>query len=225
MVKYIIADKKMAESLSAKVGTMANDQVEIILLDALRDSIDEFDYSVFTQKEQPGPSRTENRLKEILEEFGKKFFGEFMDRLAHDIASSPEHQGRKRVQQLLGHFRNGTVCSWFDAIRVKLKRFIESLKELMVCFFCALFDLSKNESRHGRAACFYDMIKAHLKEKIPSRSTFQKALKWFKGWRKEVLAWVNRKAEEEKHRIWEHLHRLIMLELPRLEPRLVSLTP
>ena len=92
---------------------------------------------------------------------------------------------------------------------------------MMVCFFCALFDLDKSETRHGRATCFYEMIKAHLKEKIPSKSLFQKSLKWFKGWRKEVISWKNRIAEEEKHRIWERLYRFIMDELPRLEPRLV----
>ena len=87
--------------------------------------------------------------------------------------------------------------------------------------FCALFDVVCHESPHGKATCFYEMIKAHLKEKIPSKSSFQKAIKWFRGWRKEVVAWANKQKEEMKHSIWEKLHNLIMNELPQLAPQLV----
>ncbi len=129
-------------------------------------------------------------------------------------------RGRRKIQQLLGKFKNSEVVSWFDRIRTKFNKVVESLKELMVCFFCAVFDLKSSESRHGKAVCFYKMIEAHLKEKIPSMSTFQKALKWFKGWRIEVTAWKNKQAEEEKHSIWEQLFQLILKELPFIEPRL-----
>ena len=130
-----------------------------------------------------------------------------------------ERRGRKKITQLLGCYRNIKVCSWFDKIRNKLKRFIDSLKELLTCFFCALFDITSSDS-YGKETCFYEMIKAHLQEKIPSMSMFQKAVKWFKGWRVEVLPWKNKKAEEGKHRLWERLCQKIKEELLRLEPQL-----
>ena len=130
-----------------------------------------------------------------------------------------ERRGRKKIRQLLGCYRNIKVCSWFDKIRNKLKRFIDSLKELLSCFFCALFDITSSDG-YGKETCFYEMIKAHLQEKIPSMSTFQKAVKWFKGWRVEVLSWKNKKAEEGKHRLWERLCQKIKEELLRLEPQL-----
>ena len=130
-----------------------------------------------------------------------------------------ERRGRKKIRQLLGCYRNIKVCSWFDKIRNKLKRFIDSLKELLTCFFCALFDITSSDG-YGKETCFYEMIKAHLQEKIPSMSTFQKAVKWFKGWRVEVLSWKNKKAEEGKHRLWERLCQKIKEELLRLEPQL-----
>ena len=134
-------------------------------------------------------------------------------------------RGRRKIQQLLGKFKNTEVVSWFDRIRVKFNKVVESLKELMTCFFCAVFDMIPSESRHGKATCFYEMIKAHMKdkipkEKIPSESMFQKALKWFKGWRIEVAPWKNKQAEEEEHSIWERLYQLILKELPFIEPRL-----
>ena len=212
----ILASQEMAESIHAATDNFY-DNVEVLFFDALKKSVEAFDYDYILDM---GSRQTD--LKSVVEAALKRLEeqtrDEFMARLAQDIAASEEHKGRRRVEQLLGGYSNSKVCSWFDLIRARLNRFIESMKQLMVCFFSALFDLSKHESRHGRAACFYDMIRAHLKEKIPSRSTFQKALKWFKGWRKEVLAWANRKAEEEKHRIWERLLCLIKGELLRLEP-------
>lgn len=130
-------------------------------------------------------------------------------------------RGRRKIQQLLGKFKNCEVISWFDRIRTKFNKVVESLKEFMVCFFCAVFDMIPSESRHGKATCFYELIKAHLKEKIPSESMFQKALKWFKGWRIEVAPWKNKQAEEEEHSIWERLYQLILKELPFIEPKLV----
>lgn len=130
-------------------------------------------------------------------------------------------RGRRKIQQLLGKFNNSEVVSWFDRIRSKFNKVIENLKELMVCFFCAVFDVIPSESRHGKATCFYEMIKSHLKEKIPSESLFQKSLKWFKGWRIEVAPWKNKQAEEEEHSIWERLYQLILKELPSIDSRLV----
>lgn len=129
-------------------------------------------------------------------------------------------RGRRKIQQLLGKFKNSEVVSWFNRIRTKFNKVIENLIELMVCFFCAVFDVIPSESRYGKATCFYEMIKSHLKEKIPSKSLFQKSLKWFKGWRKEVDPWENKQAEEKKHGIWERLYRLILNELPVIDSRL-----
>lgn len=132
---------------------------------------------------------------------------------------SVKHRGRQKVMQLLGCYKDSEVCSWFDKIRKRLCNCTKDLLRLMVCFFCGLADIVLFRS-YGRGACFYRMIKAHLQEKIPSMSMFQKAVKWFKGWRVEVLSWKNKKAEEGKHRLWERLCQKIKEELLRLEPQL-----
>ena len=131
-------------------------------------------------------------------------------------------RGRRKIIQLLGGVENHTVCSWFDKVKSRLTRFISTMGELLVCFFTALFDLRKTESRYGKAKCYYDIMKAHLKEKIPIKlRQFQNALRWFTNWRKKSPSWSNHRAEEEKHRIWENLCQLIKGELLRLEPKLV----
>ena len=60
-------------------------------------------------------------------------------------------RGCRKVQQLLGKFKNSEVVSWFERIRAKFNKVVESLEELMVCFFCAVFDIIPSESRHGKA--------------------------------------------------------------------------
>lgn len=129
-----------------------------------------------------------------------------------------ECRGRKKIIQLLGGHDNYEVCSWFDKIRKKLGSLAKDLLRLMVCFLYGLADIALFSS-YGKGASFYRMIKAHLQEKIPSMSMFQKAVKWFEGWRVEVLAWKNKRAEEEKHRLWEKLCQKIKEELLRLEPQ------
>lgn len=156
----------------------------------------------------------------ITEHVKQAVVEECMAQMESEENESLVKRGRRKINQLLNSFKNSEVVSWFDKIRTKFADAIANLKELMVCFFCALFKTSPSESRHGKATFFYKMIEAHLKEKIPSMSMFQKALKWFKGWRIEVTPWKDKRAEEEEHGIWERLYLLIMKELPILEPRL-----
>lgn len=144
------------------------------------------------------------------------------DQEGFDESDYVKKRGRRKIHQLLGRYKNNEVISWFDKIRKRFKAIIASIKELMVCFFCALFDIIPSESRHGKATSFFEIIKKHLKEEVPSKSMFQKALKWFKGWRKEVTPWKNKNAEEEEHSIWDRLYQLIKKELPKIEPQLVT---
>ena len=157
----------------------------------------------------------------LTEQIQQAIIGAIEAQEESEEADSIAKRGRRKIKQLLGKFKNSEVVSWFDRVRTKFNKVVESLKELMVCFFCAVFDMTPSESRHGKATCFYEMIKSHLKEKIPSESMFQKSLKWFKGWRIEVAPWKNKQAEEQEHRIWERLYQLILKELPFIEPKLV----
>ena len=152
--------------------------------------------------------------------FQYSLFKELNKEDEESISTRIAKRGRNKIKQLIGGYENNKICSWFDIIREKFKLYINNLTELMVCFFCSLFEIRTLESRHGKAVCFYEMIKAHIKDNIPSLSMFQKSLKWFNGWRKEVVSWINLKAEEAKHRIWEKLKRLIKNELLQLEPQL-----
>lgn len=158
--------------------------------------------------------------KSITSETFRSVFSSTIAKLEEEQEESLVKRGRRKIYQLLGITENKVVCSWFDVIRYKLMNFISSLKEFLVCFFCALFDLNTSECRYGRATCYYEMIKTHLKEKIPTKRMFQKALKWYTEWKKSVSSWVNAKAEEAEHRVWEKLHQLVKDELRQLEPQL-----
>ena len=142
-----------------------------------------------------------------------------MVQLEEEQEDCPQKRGRRKLNELLGIADNHKVCSWFDMIRKKLSSFISNLKEILVCFFCALFDVAYWESRYGKAACFHKMMKAHLKEKIPSLRMFQNAVKWFAEWKRGVYSWANEKREEAEHRIWAKLHQLIKGELVKLMPQ------
>lgn len=134
-----------------------------------------------------------------------------------DIA--PIKPGRPKITQLLRGFRDSRVCQWFDTVRKKFKNMIDNLKQIMVCFFCALFDVVKTDC-YGKGAYFCSMMKTHLHEKIPSTRLFQGAVRWFKDWKRGCPQWANPKSEEQTHKAWQRLYLLIMGELPRLEPQL-----
>lgn len=193
-----------------------------VVVSAISKSMSSLDVSIF--RGMPGFEISfEKTLKKqalLTEQIQQAIIGAIEAQEEYEETDSIAKRGRRKIQQLLGKFKNSEVVSWFDRIRAKFNKVVESLKELMVCFFCAVFDTIPSESRHGKATCFYEMIKSHLKEKIPSESMFQKALKWFKGWRIEVAPWKNKQAEEEEHNIWERLYQLILKELPFIEPKL-----
>lgn len=128
-----------------------------------------------------------------------------------------ERRGRKKITQLLGCYEDKKVCSWFDKIRRRLKCIIDNMTELMVCFFCALFNIVPSGDGYGKATYFHKMIGKHLKEKIPLINMFQKAVKWFREWKDSK---ENKKYEERKHRLWDRLYQKIKDELLRLEPQL-----
>lgn len=170
--------------------------------------------SWFSFKAEPSPKE-----KEKWALFIKLAVSNAMAQLEEEQEDCPQKRGRHKVNELLGIADNHKVCSWFDLIRKKLSSFISSLKEILVCFFCALFDVAYWESRYGKAACFYKMMKAHLKEKIPSLRMFQNAVKWFAEWKRGVYSRKNEKAEEADHRIWAKLHQLVKGELVKLMPQ------
>lgn len=129
-------------------------------------------------------------------------------------------RGRPKKTQLLGNFKNSKVCSWFDRVRRKFKKSIENLAELMVCFFCALFDVVSSEESYGKVCCFHRLMKDHLNEDIPSLRMLQNKIRWLKEWGNGFLSWTNKEAERKVHDIWERLRQKIKEELLRLEPRL-----
>lgn len=194
------------------------------IIDAITKSMCSIDFqdTPSMRKLQTSIEKEQAKQRYIAEKIQQAIAAEIEAQEEKEEVDSIAKRGRRKIKQLLGKFKNSEVLSWFEKIRGKFRDAIVNLKELMVCFFCAVFDMTPMESRHGKATCFYEMIEAHLKEKIPSKSMFQKALKWFKGWRKEVTPWKDRKAEEEEHGIWEKLYFLIMKELPLLEPRLAA---
>ncbi len=129
-------------------------------------------------------------------------------------------RGKRIVEKLLGRFENQEVCSWFDKLYSIFNNVVNSLKQILCCFFWALFDLVTTENPFQKVACFYRLMKGHIKDKIPGLRTIQNGIKWFKGWRKEVVAWKNRLKEEYEHGLWERLYQLIKEQLPQLEPKL-----
>ncbi len=139
--------------------------------------------------------------------------GEAVERLSRK-------RGRRSVEQLLSNCKNEEVCSLFDKISTRFKRYFSKLKQIICCFFCALFDIVTTESPYGKETCYYKIIKSHIGEKIPSMGTIQKGIKWFWGWSKGVLSWKDRTKEKQEHDIWARLYHLIMGELPRLQPSL-----
>ena len=141
-------------------------------------------------------------------------------RLSQEEVIPSGRKGKRAIERLLGGYENDEVCSWYDSLREKFKKFIGSTKQMLCCLFCAIFDIVPTESPHQKETCYYRIMKNHIGEKIPSMSTIQKGIKWFWGWRKEVQAWRDKAREEREHSVWERLYRLIMGELPQLQPRL-----
>ncbi len=135
--------------------------------------------------------------------------------------STTRNRGKRIVQRLLGNYENHVVCSWFDKLCNLLKSVIGNIGQMLCCFFWALMDTVKSENPNQKGACFYRMMKDHIKDKIPSKSSIQKGIKWFRGWRKEVVSWKDKAKEELKHKIWEQLYNRIKEILPQIEPSLV----
>lgn len=145
---------------------------------------------------------------------------EYLRSRGEECPHKPGRRGKRTVERLLSGYRNDDVCNWFDRVRTSLKRCVSSLKQLVCSFFCALFDTVKSEEPYQKETCYYKIIRSHLEEKIPCLRTIQNGIKWFWGWKKSVLPWKDEAREARKHSAWERLYRLIMGELPRLEPQL-----
>ena len=177
--------------------------------DFLRKKIQEFSFEITEVL------RHEDCIKDGSTEKVATLITDGLTRLLHD-GYEKQRRGRQKVMQLLDGYENKKVCFWFDKVREKLKLFIESMKQLLVCFFYTLFQVAKLGDGYGKETCFYEMIRAHLQEKIPSKSMFQKAVKWFRG---ETGGWINKNAEKRQRSVWEKLCKKIKKWLQALEPQ------
>ncbi len=129
-------------------------------------------------------------------------------------------RGKRKVERLLGGYENHEVTSWFDKIRSHFKKVIGSIKQMLCCFFCALFDIVYTEEPYQKVACYHRIMMEHIKEKIPCLKTIQDGIKWFRSWKVSVLRWKDKAKEGKKHEVWEHLYAMIKGYLPQLEPSL-----
>jgi len=197
-------------SFSADKIAQAISRAFIGIEDATLDKFSTF-CKIFSKEVQLPPDMTHSIMQSAIVEY---------KRMSQEEEELTGRRGKRTVERLLGGYENEEVCSWYDRIARKFKKFIGSTKQLLCCLFCAIFDIVPTESPHQKETCYYRMMKDHIGEKIPSMSTIQKGIKWFWGWRKEVLAWRDKAREEREHRAWERLYRLIMGELPQLQPRL-----
>ena len=197
-------------SISTELITRALSRAFIGIEDATLDKFSTF-LTGFTSDMNLPPDVTHSIMQSAIAEY---------KRMSQEEEEKTGNRGKCTVERLLGGYENEEVCSWYDRIARKFKKFISSTKQLLCCLFCAIFDIVPTESPHQKETCYYRMMKDHIGEKIPSMSTIQKGIKWFWGWRKEVIAWRNKAREEREHSIWERLYRLIMGELPQLQPRL-----
>ncbi len=127
-------------------------------------------------------------------------------------------RGKRKVERLLGGYENHEVTSWFDKVRRHFKKVIGSFKQMLCCFFCALFDIVYTEEPYQKVACYHRIMKGHIKEKIPCLKTIQNGIKWFRSWKVSAVRWKDKVKEANKHEVWERLYAMIKGYLPQLEP-------
>ncbi len=129
-------------------------------------------------------------------------------------------RGKPKTERLLGEFDNEEVLSWYDKVCSRFKKFVGSIKQILCCFFCAVFDTVCTEEPYQKVACYHRIMMDHIKEKIPCLRTIQNGIKWFRSWKDSVLRWKDKTKERAKHDVWERLYEKIKVYLPQLEPSL-----
>lgn len=117
----------------------------------------------------------------------------------------PGRRGRSVIKRLLGYCDNKEVCRWYDIVKRKLKRFFSNLTQQLCCFFLALFEVVEESDGYQKVACYYRLMKEHIREKIPNLRTLQREIKWFTEWRKGYSLWTHPQQEEQKHSLWTKL--------------------
>lgn len=128
----------------------------------------------------------------------------------------PGRRGRSVIKRLLGYCDNKEVCRWYDIVKRKLKRFFSNLTQQLCCFFLALFEVVEESVGYQKVACYYRLMKEHIREKIPNLRTLQREIKWFTEWRKGYSLWTHPQQEEQKHSLWAKLKmriKIVLLEI------------